>query len=222
MAGRPRAGTAHDAPPDSGLRLLMAIPGSGALRWAPDPDAPAMRPLADGELRLAIRCFQLGRADWVRALRQPAGPQPRSTGGWLSVPVIGIADVIESRAAGMMVGLEMRGPVHVGTHRVLPASTLASEGFAPIDGATVGGSDICAEGYGWATDGCAGGPAAVEQVMAQLQLRDRSHVELTPRWLSLWPWPSRAALRPPITVASCCPPSQRRPIPDSSTGRQTM
>ena len=178
--GRPRAGAAHDAPPDSGLRLLMAM----------------------------------------RALRQAARPQPRSTGGWLSVPVVGIADVIESRAAGMAVGLAMRGPVHVGTHRVLPASHLASEGFAPIDGATVAGFDICAEVYGWATDGCAGGPAAVEQVMAQF--RDRSHVELTPRWLSLWPWPSRAALRPPITVASCCPPSQRRPIPDSSTGRQTM
>lgn len=214
--GSRRGVAPRHAPADSGLRLLMATPGSGALRWAPDPDAPAMRALADGELRLAIRCFQLGRAELTPARRQPAPAWPRQVDEWQSVPAMGTAVVIESRVVGAAVGLALRGPVHVGTHRVLTGDALAREGFVPLGDRAGAGTRCHGERCGWRVDGCAGGIIAVERAIDLL--RDGSHAEGASGLLSLSLRPSTEAVQAPITAASCCLQLQRRA--HSSIGRR--
>ena len=44
---------------DAGSRLLVARRQLHDVRVAPDPDAPAERPLTDGEVRLAVDRFAL-------------------------------------------------------------------------------------------------------------------------------------------------------------------
>lgn len=202
-------------PPDSGLRLLVS--GSGALRWAPDPDAPALRPLADGELRLTIRCFELGPADVGRLSRGRAWQRVAAGDAWQALPVFGLAEVTESRVPGCLLGAMVRGPLRAGTHLVLRGIRADGTGFdASIGDGTA--SDACH--YGWWSNGVSGhdtGPEAVEQAIAAL--RDGSHGAAPPRLLCLSRAPSSIVRRAPINVASCPRPTPSSRLPDSSIGR---
>lgn len=102
---------------EGGLRLLAAASGTGAFRWAPDPDAPALRELAPGEARLTIRSFRVGPAARrsTLAARLASGVPAL---GWTSIPATGLAEVTESLAHEAPVGSWWAGLVHVGTHLV--------------------------------------------------------------------------------------------------------
>lgn len=202
-------------PPDSGLQLLVS--GSGALRWAPDPDAPALRPLTEGELRLTIRCFELGPADVGRFPRARAWQRGAACDAWQALPAYGLAEVTESRVPGCRLGAMVRGPLRVGTHLVLRGIRHDGAGFdASIGEGTAGATWR----YGWWSDGVSGcdvGPEAVEQAIAAL--RDGSHGTAPPGLLSLSPVSSSIARGAPINVASCPRPTPSSRRPDSSIGR---
>jgi hypothetical protein len=211
-------GAQDGAPPDSGLRLLIAR--SGLLRWAPDPDAPALRALADGEVRLGIRCFEVTGGDLARVLGAGQGRPARSDArDWQALPAAGIAEVVESQAPGVSVGAMVRGRLRVGTHLVVQVTDTDSTGF----GATDDAKDGSGARYAWSTAHdmeAAVGLDAVEQAIEAL--RDRSHAAALTCRLSLSPRPSSSGLGRPISDASWPCPLQRRPAPDSSIGRPAM
>lgn len=213
-----RPGVQNGAPPDSGLRLLIAR--SGLLRWAPDPDAPALRALADGEIRLVIRRFELTGRDLERAPRCGQGRQARADArDWHPLPVAGIAEIVESQAPGAPVGATVRGRLHVGTHLVVQVADIDGDGFSAADEAWSAGEWR----YEWSAADlmeAAVGLDAVEQAIEAL--RDRSHAATPARLLSLAPHPSSCASGPPICHTSCPCSVQRLPTPDSSIGRPAM
>lgn len=115
---RPWSG-AGPVPADSGLRLLIGGASRQQLRWSPDPDAPASRPLGDGELRLAIRWVELSAHDLARPATRAQPETRRGRVDWSPVGAIGCAEVVESAPGGPSPGRWLLGPLHVGTHRVL-------------------------------------------------------------------------------------------------------
>ena len=174
-------------PAESGLRLLVTVAGSGALRWAPDPDAPDLRELAPGEARLAIRSFCVGAAArrLVVASRGSAGVPVDS---WTAIPASGLAQVTESRADGAPVGSWWCGSVHVGTHLVLRAGDMAEIEPAAHPG----------PGAGWLHGAI--GREEVERAIAAW--RDGGHATVESGPMSLTDAGSSPATRPPICVAS--------------------
>lgn len=110
---------------DAGSRLLAATRDPRQLRLAPDPDAPAERLLAPGELRVAIE--QLGLP--------PASPAPdwhtfpADDPGWGCLPAWGHARVSESRCVGVAVGTRLFGRWPLGTHFVLRPRDSGSAGL---------------------------------------------------------------------------------------------
>lgn len=227
MSGRRRAlagsavqqpGVRNSEPPDSGLRLLIAR--SGLLRWAPDPDAPAVRALVDGELRLGIRCFELTGSDLEHAGCRGWVRHAQSDGReWHSLPAVGIAEVLESQVPGVPVGAMVQGRLLVGTHLIVQVSDIDGAGFSAAEQ----GPSIGASRYSWpAAGGCTAtvGPDAVEQAVEAL--RDQSHGTAATCLLSLAPHSSSGGPNRSICDSSCTRPWQRRPTPDSSIGHPAM
>lgn len=181
---------------DAGLRLLVAGRSRLHLRWTTEPDAPASRALADGEVRLAIHAVDFGASDLgrLRARLLPAGA------GWQVLEAAGLGEVVESRAGGCPVGRILRGPLHLGSHRVLRPTAVDAHGIVAAR------SDAGpALRYAWSA-GPLHGPAAtgIDAVERALQpLRDRPDgLDATPSMrlsvLGLRPDP-----RDPISLASC-------------------
>lgn len=208
----------HDAsaarlPLDSGLRLLVAGTHLQHLRWSPDRHAPAARKLGTGELRLEILGFALGRPDVVccrSQLRRSAVMHGRYGMNWHEVAVTGFGQVVESRHRALGVGELLRGPLHVGTHRVLRplwlnAGSLEAVGDDPQQPARryarVGRSEL---------PGPPVAPARHDHVHEPLErafaeLRDAAHDSVRATWFSLRPDDSRPQWKWSIDASPCSP-----------------
>lgn len=121
----------------TGLRLLVAKSELRRTRLAPDPDAPAARALADGEVRLAIEHFALTANNITYAVFGEAMKYwqffPTDDPAWGCVPVWGFANVDESRVVGIEVGQRVYGYLPMGSHLVVQPSSISARGFT--DGA---------------------------------------------------------------------------------------
>lgn len=119
---------------DAGSRLLVARRQLHDVRVAPDPDAPAERPLTDGEVRLAVDRFALTANNITYAAFGEAMQYwqffPTGEDDWGCVPVWGFATVIESRAAGVPVGERVYGYLPMGTHLVVRPGRVTAAGFS--------------------------------------------------------------------------------------------
>ncbi len=123
----------HD---DIGQRLLIARQDLHRIRWAPDPDAPHARPLAEGEARLrvaqtALTANNITYAAFGEAMQYwqffPAAPADRAD--WGCLPVWGYATVTESRCEGVAVGRRVWGYYPLGTHLVVQPGRVRPHGF---------------------------------------------------------------------------------------------
>jgi hypothetical protein len=123
----------HD---DTGQRLFIARQDLHQTRWAPDPDAPATRPLAEGEARLrvaqvALTANNITYAAFGDAMQYwqffPAAPAERAD--WGCLPVWGYATVTESRCEGVAVGRRVWGYFPLGTHLVVQPGRVRPHGF---------------------------------------------------------------------------------------------
>jgi len=107
-------------------------------RLVNDPDAPAARPLADGEARLRIDSFALTSNNITYAAFGEAMKYwdfyPTGDAAWGAIPVWGFADVVESRAEGVAVGERCYGYWPMGRYVVLQPVRVGPRGFS--DGAT--------------------------------------------------------------------------------------
>ena len=121
---------------DNGQRLLIARKDLHRTRWAPDPDAPAARPLIDGQARLrvehvALTANNITYAAFGEAMQYwqffPAAPDDRAD--WGCLPVWGYATVTESRCEGLSVGRRVWGYYPLGTHLVVQPGRVRPHGF---------------------------------------------------------------------------------------------
>ena len=117
----------------TGQRLFIARADLHRVQIGPDPDAPAARPLADGEARLATDHFALTANNITYAAFGEAMkywqffPAPDAT--WGCLPVWGFATVAESRAEGVAVGRRVYGYLPAGTHLVVQPTRVRGGGF---------------------------------------------------------------------------------------------
>jgi Protein of unknown function (DUF2855) len=122
---------------DTGTRLFITRDALDQARLGPDPDAPAARPLADGEVRFAVQHFALTANNITYAAFGEAMqywhffPAPDAGAGCL--PVWGYAVVTESRCEGVAPGRRAWGYWPAGTHLVVQPARLSARGFT--DGA---------------------------------------------------------------------------------------
>ncbi len=119
---------------DAGSRFLVARHDLPTVRFAPDSDAPAARPLAEGEVRLAVEHFALTANNITYAAFGEAMKYwqffPTDDAAWGCIPVWGFATVVESRAEGVAVGRRVYGYLPMGTHLVAAPARLRDDGFA--------------------------------------------------------------------------------------------
>lgn len=108
-----------------------------ATRLLPDPDAPAARPLAEGEVRLRVDRFALTANNITYAAFGDKMKYweffPSGAGGWGCIPVWGFAQVIESRCAEVPVGQRVYGYLPMGQYLVVQPARATARGF--MDGA---------------------------------------------------------------------------------------
>lgn len=120
--------------PDTGQRLLVARDDLTRIAFAPDPDAPAQRSLADGEARLEVESFALTANNLTYAAFGEAMRYwqffPATDAAWGCVPVWGYATVTESRAAGVERGQRLWGFLPAGSHLVVRPGRVHAGGFA--------------------------------------------------------------------------------------------
>jgi hypothetical protein len=106
-------------------------------RLVPDPDAPAARPLSDGQARLRIDHFALTSNNITYAAFGEAMKYwdffPTGDAAWGCIPVWGFADVVESRAEGVAVGERLYGYWPMGRYLVVQPARVGRHGF--VDGA---------------------------------------------------------------------------------------
>ena len=118
---------------DAGSRFLVARHDLHCVRFAPDSDAPAARPLVDGEVRLATAHFALTANNITYAAFGEAMKYwqffPSEEAAWGCIPVWGFATVIESRAEAVAVGRRVYGYLPMGTHLVLQPARVGATGF---------------------------------------------------------------------------------------------
>jgi hypothetical protein len=121
---------------DTGQRLLIARKDLHQTRWAPDPDAPAARPLNEGEARLriehtALTANNITYAAFGEAMKYwqffPAAAADRDS--WGCLPVWGYATVTESRCAGVAQGQRVWGYYPLGTHLVVQPGRMRPHSF---------------------------------------------------------------------------------------------
>jgi hypothetical protein len=124
--------------PDTGYRLFINRGRLPDAHLGPDPEAPASRPLAAGEARLAVDTFALTAnnityAAFGEAMKYwqffPAGDTALGC-----LPVWGFATVVESQFGGLGIGRRVWGYYPAGTHLVVAPSKVSASGF--VDGAT--------------------------------------------------------------------------------------
>ncbi len=122
--------------PTSPTRLLIDRKDLRRTRLVSDPDAPAARPLAEGQVRLAIDIFSLTAnnityAAFGEAMKYwqffPAAEPDRAA--WACLPVWGFAEVVESRADVVPVGQRLWGYYPAGTHLVVAPTRVGRGGF---------------------------------------------------------------------------------------------
>lgn len=115
------------------LRLCVSRTDLHTTRGQPDPDAPAARTLAEGELRLRVRSFALTANNITYAAFGdkmkywqffPSGAQ-----GWGCIPVWGFAEVVESRCADVAIGQRVYGYLPMGHYLVVQPARVNRRGF---------------------------------------------------------------------------------------------
>jgi hypothetical protein len=118
---------------DSVSRVLVARNDLHQVRIAPDNDAPAARPLAEGEARLEVAQFALTANNITYAAFGEAMHYwqffPAPDAAWGCIPVWGFATVVESNAPGVAVGQRLYGYLPMGTHLVVRPARVSSAGF---------------------------------------------------------------------------------------------
>ena len=121
----------------TGQRLFIARNDLQRTQFKDDPDAPAARPLADGEARLAIDHFALTANNITYAAFGDAMKYwqffPAADAAWGCLPVWGFATVTESRAEGVAVGRRVWGYFPAGSYVVVQPVKVREGSFA--DGA---------------------------------------------------------------------------------------
>ncbi len=114
-------------------RLLIDRADLHLTRFVPDPDAAAQRPLADGEVRLAIDRFALTANNITYAAFGEAMKYwqffPSPDAAWGCLPVWGFAVVSASRVTGIDTGRRIYGYLPAGTHLVVTAAAVSRSGF---------------------------------------------------------------------------------------------
>lgn len=108
-----------------------------ATRLLPDPDAPAARPLREGEVRLQVQTFALTANNITYAAFGDRMKYwaffPSGAEGWGCIPVWGFAEVVESRHAEVATGQRVYGYLPMGHYLVVQAERVNARGF--MDGA---------------------------------------------------------------------------------------
>jgi hypothetical protein len=106
-------------------------------RLVSDPDAPGVRPLAEGEARLRIDQFALTSNNITYAAFGEAMKYwdffPTGDAAWGCIPVWGFAEVVESRAEGVAAGERLYGYWPMGHYLVVQPVRVGRHGF--VDGA---------------------------------------------------------------------------------------
>ncbi len=119
---------------DAGSRFLVARNDLRSVRIAPDPDAPALRPLAEGQVRLATAHFALTSNNITYAAFGETMKYwqffPSEDAAWGCIPVWGFATVVESLAPGVEPGQRFYGYLPMGTHLVVQPARVNAQGFA--------------------------------------------------------------------------------------------
>ncbi len=123
--------------PDDAQRFEVARSDLRRSRFVADPDAPAARPLADGQARLRIHSFALTSNNITYAAFGEAMKYwdffPTGDAAWGCIPVWGFADVVESRAEGVAPGERLYGYLPTGRFLVVQPVRVGKHGF--VDGA---------------------------------------------------------------------------------------
>jgi hypothetical protein len=121
---------------EHGQRLFIARAELGQAHVGADPDAPAQRPLAPGQVRLAVEAFSLTANNITYAAFGEAMKYwqffPAGDAALGCLPVWGFATVSESRAEGLAPGRRVWGYYPAGSHLVVAPSKVAAAGF--VDG----------------------------------------------------------------------------------------
>lgn len=122
---------------ERGQRLFIARGALDRAQLGPDPDAPAQRVLAAGQVRLAVERFALTANNITYAAFGEAMKYwqffPAGDAAMGCLPVWGFATVQESRAEGVTTGRRVWGYFPAGTHLVVTPGRVTGAGF--MDGA---------------------------------------------------------------------------------------
>jgi hypothetical protein len=121
---------------EHGQRILIDRADLVQSRLGPDPDAPAQRLLAPGQVRLAVEAFSLTANNITYAAFGEAMKYwqffPAGDAALGCLPVWGFATVAESQAEGVVEGRRVWGYYPAGTHLVVAPSRVSTWGF--VDG----------------------------------------------------------------------------------------
>lgn len=119
------------------LRFCVGRTDLRTTRLLPDPDAPAARPLAEGEVRLRVDRFALTANNITYAAFGDKMKYwqffPSGAEGWGCIPVWGFAEVVESRCADVAAGQRVYGYLPMGHYLVVEPARVNRHGF--MDGA---------------------------------------------------------------------------------------
>ncbi len=123
-------------PSDLGTRFLIARDALQRTALAPDPDAPAARALAEGEVRLQVEQFALTANNITYASFGQAMKDwqffPAADPAWGCLPVWGFATVTEARVAGFEAGRRLYGFLPAGTHLVVQPGRVQANSFVDL------------------------------------------------------------------------------------------
>ncbi len=118
---------------ETGQRLFIARNDLHRVHTADDPDAPAARPLAAGQARLALEHFALTSNNITYAAFGEAMKYwqffPAPDAAWGCLTVWGFAVLSESRAEGVEVGQRVYGYFPAGSHLVVTPGRVRETGF---------------------------------------------------------------------------------------------